>query len=131
MSPKARARPPFTPDLILAWADAHHAATGRWPTGDLTPVAAEPGLRWRWVDHALGSGGRGLPGSDSLVRPGRAVTPARRTQRLPTWTKNRTGFRTGKPTSLPINGVSRSRYWGVGTLPGPSFNGWTAQANQR
>jgi hypothetical protein len=34
--------------LILEWADAHFAATGHWPTADLTSVAGEPSLRWRW-----------------------------------------------------------------------------------
>jgi hypothetical protein len=69
MSPRAFAHPHLTPALILAWADAHHAATGRWPTCDLTPVAGGPaGLRWQWVNQALGVGARGLPGGDSLAR---------------------------------------------------------------
>jgi hypothetical protein len=69
MSPKVRAHPRLTPALILAWADAHHAATGRWPTCDLTPVlGGPPGLRWQWVNQALGLGARGLPGGDSLPR---------------------------------------------------------------
>ena len=38
--------PTLTIDQILAWADAHHAAHGRWPTITSGPVPAEPGLTW-------------------------------------------------------------------------------------
>jgi hypothetical protein len=61
MSPNARAHPRLTPALILAWPDAHRAATGAWPTGDLTPVSGVPGRRWQWVDCALCKVTRGLP----------------------------------------------------------------------
>jgi hypothetical protein len=69
MSPRTSAPSRLTPALILAWADAHFTATGAWPTADLAPVAGgPPGLRWQWVNQALGVGARGLPGGDSLAR---------------------------------------------------------------
>jgi hypothetical protein len=54
------ARPPLSIGQILAWADAHHAATGRWPairSGDVRDV---PGENWRTIDKYLREGGRGL-----------------------------------------------------------------------
>lgn len=68
MSPRTSALPRLTPNRILAWADAHRAATGAWPAADLTPVTVGlPGLRWQWVNHAMRNGSRGLPGGDSLA----------------------------------------------------------------
>lgn len=58
--------PPLTIDQILAWADAHHETTGRWPNLLSGPVVQEPSETWIAVDHALRSGGRGLPGGSSL-----------------------------------------------------------------
>jgi hypothetical protein len=55
-------------EQILAWADAHHARTGRWPTSASGPVADAPGERWRNIDGALRYGRRGLPGGGSLAR---------------------------------------------------------------
>src|SRR5581483_11221140 len=34
--------PPFTEELILAWADAHHRRTGRWPVAESGPVTDAP-----------------------------------------------------------------------------------------
>jgi hypothetical protein len=54
---------------ILAWADAHHAATGRWPSAHSGPIKAAPYPEtWRAVDVGLSGGGRGLPGGSSLSR---------------------------------------------------------------
>ena len=52
---------------ILAWADAHHAKHGKWPTGDSGEI---PGTRqtWRRIDRCLRDGFRGLPGRTSLAR---------------------------------------------------------------
>jgi hypothetical protein len=86
-----RHRPPLTVGQILAWADAHHARTGEWPTAFSGPVADAPGEKWDYLDQALRNGHRGLPGGDSLPRlldrrrrggkkprrpPGRPWTPA-------------------------------------------------------
>jgi hypothetical protein len=60
--------PRLTPKQILAWADAHHARTGRWPTRISGPIAEAPGEAWSAVEAALVVGVRGLPGSDSLAR---------------------------------------------------------------
>jgi len=64
----ALARVPFTVDDILAWADAHQAQTGKWPTAGTGPILECPGTAWRAVDTALKDGGRGLPGGSSLSR---------------------------------------------------------------
>jgi hypothetical protein len=61
-------RPRLTPELILAWADAHKARTGEWPKGRSGPVADAPGETWKGLDLALLRGSRGLPGGDTLIR---------------------------------------------------------------
>jgi hypothetical protein len=54
---------------ILAWADAHHAATGLWPSARAGVVHAAPfPLTWQSVELALRVGCRGLPGGSSLAR---------------------------------------------------------------
>jgi len=59
----------LTVEQILAWADAHYAATGRWPKVAPYPVAgSSPGDTWRNIDQALRTGFRGLPGGTSLAR---------------------------------------------------------------
>jgi hypothetical protein len=63
-----RRRPALTEAQVLAWADAHRARTGRWPTAFSGPVAEAPDVTWRAIDTALGDGLRGLPGGDSLSR---------------------------------------------------------------
>jgi hypothetical protein len=64
---KART-PPLTEGLILRWADAHRARTGRWPTQGSGLVTAAPAESWSAVNQALHSGLRGLPGGASLPR---------------------------------------------------------------
>jgi hypothetical protein len=61
-------RPPLSEAQILAWADAHHARTGRWPSAASGPVCGVPGESWRGINQALDSGYRGLPGGDTLAR---------------------------------------------------------------
>jgi hypothetical protein len=61
-------RPRFTMRGILAWADAHHARTGRWPSGQAGAIPESPGDTWSAVDQALYKGLRGLPGQESLAR---------------------------------------------------------------
>jgi hypothetical protein len=53
---------------ILAWADAHHAATGVWPQTWSGPVLSAPGETWEAIDYALRVAVRGLPGGISLAR---------------------------------------------------------------
>ena len=66
--PVCRNCPPLTVEQILAWADAHHARTGRWPHTKSGPVEGAPGEAWGNIDNALRLGRRGLPGGDSLAR---------------------------------------------------------------
>jgi hypothetical protein len=61
-------RPPLTVDQILAWADHHHAQTGRWPKCHDGPVLANRNERWRNLDNALRYGLRGLNPGSSLAR---------------------------------------------------------------
>lgn len=60
--------PPLTVELILAWADEHHAKTGQWPIAYSGAVNGIPDETWNALDMALRVGSRGLPGEDSLAR---------------------------------------------------------------
>jgi hypothetical protein len=62
------ARPPLTPELILAWADDHHRRFGQWPGSGSGRVRANPAEKWSAIDDALKKGCRGLPGGDSLAK---------------------------------------------------------------
>src|SRR5262245_19782980 len=53
---------------ILAWADAHHAATGQWPNADSGAVREDRFQTWSSVDRSLRYGLRGLAGGSSLAR---------------------------------------------------------------
>jgi hypothetical protein len=75
--------PDLTEESILAWADAHHACTGAWPTTDDGPVAAAPGELWRTLDACLRGGRRGLPGGSSLARLLQARRGVRNVHGLP------------------------------------------------
>ena len=69
LDPAARGkRPDLTVDQVLAWADAHRAATGRWPTNTSGPVDGTPGEKWVNLDVAFRHGRRGLPRGTSLSR---------------------------------------------------------------
>jgi hypothetical protein len=61
-------RPPLTVEQVLAWADAHFARTGRWPSAVSGPVADAAGETWAKIHAALYDGHRGFPGGDSLAR---------------------------------------------------------------
>jgi hypothetical protein len=63
-----QSRGPLTVEQILAWAEAHHARAGAWPTCKSGPVPEAPGETWANIDNALRHGHRGLPGGDSLAR---------------------------------------------------------------
>jgi len=60
--------PDFTIPQILAWADAFHARTGRWPNCESGAIAEAPDDNWNSVDRALRKGKRSLPGGSSLAR---------------------------------------------------------------
>src|SRR5262249_51185995 len=60
--------PRLTEEQVLAWADAHHQRTGRWPTSYSGPMTGVAGEGWHALDKALRNGYRGLPGGSSLAR---------------------------------------------------------------
>ena len=76
-------RGPLTPERILAWADAHHAATGRWPTRGAGRVRGFERETWVAIDMALLLGRRGLPGGSSVPRLLAASRPVRNIHTIP------------------------------------------------
>ena len=76
-------RGPLTAERILAWADAHHAATGRWPTRRSGRVRGVEGENWQAIDFALLTGRRGLPEGSSLPRLLAESRPVRNVHTLP------------------------------------------------
>jgi hypothetical protein len=58
---------PLTEEQILAWADAHKAATGDWPGNDYGQVIGTDET-WARINNALERGNRGLPGNSSLAK---------------------------------------------------------------
>jgi hypothetical protein len=63
---------------VVAWAEAHRAATGQWPRTDSGPVADVAGETWWRIANALQRGLRGLPAGLTLsqlqVEPSRAAS---------------------------------------------------------
>jgi hypothetical protein len=58
----------LTIDEILAWADTHREATGRWPKRTSGAVrGAADAETWETIDRASVAGHRGLPGGWSLA----------------------------------------------------------------
>jgi hypothetical protein len=66
--PKRLRRPELTIANILAWADAHLARTGVWPTKQDFHVRDNLNETWRRIDDALRRVLRALPGGSSLAR---------------------------------------------------------------
>lgn len=60
--------PKLTERKILAWADAYHQRTGKWPTHLSGPIPESGGETWSSVHSALYQGARGFPGGSSLAR---------------------------------------------------------------
>ena len=60
-------RRPIRIEEVLAWADAHHARHGKWPTTESGEIPGT-GRTWRAIDHCLRSGSRGLPARTSLSK---------------------------------------------------------------
>jgi hypothetical protein len=77
---------PLTVEQILAWADLHHARTGRWPNQHSGAVAGAPGENWSAINQALWQGNRGLPGGDSLTRLLGRHRRAGEARQRPSWT---------------------------------------------
>jgi hypothetical protein len=66
--PNRLSLPPLSYKMILAWADAHHERTGKWPTKDAGPIPEAPSETWQAVDSALRTGSRTLRVRSSLAR---------------------------------------------------------------
>jgi hypothetical protein len=66
--PNKRGLPPLNIGTILAWADAHHARTGRWPSASSGPVVGVPDETWNIINCALYRGCRDLPGGSTVAR---------------------------------------------------------------
>jgi hypothetical protein len=65
---RRRRPPPLTIEQILAWADAHHARTGKWPHLDSGRVRDNLNEKWHNISTALRLGLRGLEGGSSLAK---------------------------------------------------------------
>jgi hypothetical protein len=63
-----RSLPPLRLKQIVAWADAHHQRTGRWPNNNSGPIVDAPGETWKGVALALAWGYRKLRGGTTLAR---------------------------------------------------------------
>ena len=81
--------PPLIEDQLLAWADAHHARTGEWPTPASGPIDETDGETWMAVEKALRTGGRGLAGGSSLYQLLVRQLPIENPRRRPTLTVER------------------------------------------
>lgn len=68
---------------ILAWADAHHQRTGKWPIAESGSIVEAPGETWKGVSMALVKGLRGLLGGSSLTKLLAEHRGVRNTQDLP------------------------------------------------
>jgi hypothetical protein len=80
--------PELTEVQILAWADAWHERTGCWPGPGLRlEIPEAPGEKWNCLDAALHTGGRGLPGGDTLARLLMRKRQVRNIQGLPPLTE--------------------------------------------
>jgi hypothetical protein len=116
------ATPPLSVEQILAWADAYHRRTGRWPINTSGSIPGTVGETWRTVDKALRRGTRGLRGRSSLflvlarhrgLRPGRRRPPLSIKQ-IMAWADDH-HRRTGRwPTSVsgPV-AVAKGETWGA------------------
>lgn len=59
--------PPLNEEIILAWCDAHHKTTGKWPTAKSGRITGTD-EKWASVNQALLQGLRRVPGGSSLAR---------------------------------------------------------------
>jgi len=57
----------LTINQILAWADAHKVATGKWPNHSSGPVTGA-NETWGAINASINLGSRGLPGGSSLAK---------------------------------------------------------------
>ncbi len=107
--------PSLTVEQILAWADAFHGRTGKWPGQSSGPIPEAPGETWGAVVNALWEGSRGLPAGLTLSQilalersvrnRNRAIQCRLSRKRILAWTiahHERTGkWPTGKSGPIP------------------------------
>jgi hypothetical protein len=79
--PIGRKPPKLTEEQILAWADAHFAASGRWPTASSSATGTN--VDWLSVQNAMRMGLRGLSPGRSLAQFLAERRGARNHMRLP------------------------------------------------
>jgi len=112
------ASPRLTIPQVLAWADACHAKTGRWPTLDSGPVEGVPDEKWSNINSALQQGHRGLPGGSSIARllaERRGVVRALTVGQILAWADahhKRTG-KWPKMNSGPVVGATKGTWYGI------------------
>jgi hypothetical protein len=105
---------PLKITLILAWADAHHRRTEKWPKAKTGPIPEAPGETWWGIDAALLTGLRGLPGGSSLGRlltehrgvPNERVKPRLTVSMILAWADDH-HRRTGAWPACPLRADSR------------------------
>src|SRR5262245_37526772 len=78
-----RGRPELSEPQILAWCDAWHARTGRWPGQRSGVIPDSLGETWARVNNALLQGLRGLQGGSSIARLLQAWRGVRNPRNLP------------------------------------------------
>jgi hypothetical protein len=111
--PNRLTRAKLSYDRILSWADAHRAASGRWPTADSGPVTAAPGETWLRIQRALSDGLRGLPGGMPL---GRLLAAHRQTRRSPLTVETIRAWAVGHHRATGLWPTTRSGF--VAGVPG-------------
>jgi hypothetical protein len=115
--------PALTVPQILAWADASHKRTSKWPHVRSGVIEGSAGETWEGIHHALYEGGRGLPGGSSLARllaqergvRNRAALPRLTIKQILRWAEAH-GRRTGKwpsVTSGRVRGAPGETWIGV------------------
>lgn len=66
--PNSHNLPPLTKQQILAWADAHYAATGLWPSENSGGIVGTNGETWLKVSEAMRMGRRGFAPGGSIAK---------------------------------------------------------------
>jgi hypothetical protein len=123
---------------VVAWAQAHHERTGRWPNAHSGRVVGSNGENWGSINNLLREGGRGFPGGSSLSsflakhcghRNPKNLPPLSEAQiwrwaqahrrRTGAWPRVKSGPVRGAPGET-WNGIDRSLTRGRRGLPGGS-----------
>ncbi len=98
--------PRLTIPQVLAWADAHRARTGRWPTCAFRPLSGGAGRALGFAD--LSNQGRtSRPAGRYHIRPVTDQTPGLPQQRLRTTPLDSADPRPGRMPSTPKTGNGR------------------------